>query len=300
MLRYDVVEGGNQMEWLNRLGSAIDYIEQNLDKDISIDTAAQIACCSTYYFQRMFTYVAGVSLAEYIRRRRMSQAAFELQRTEKKVLDIALKYGYSSPTSFNRAFQNVHGITPTAAKNTGNKLNLYPPIKFSISIAGGSVMSYHIEKKNNIRTIGIRTPLVEDVEENLRIVPDFWKQTMIENRFSDFFQLSNMNPEGILGVSVYNNPQDIYYYIAVASDKPTPDGMIECVIPESTWVVFENDGMFKEDVQSVFRRFLTEFLPFSGYEYAQLPDIEVYPFIQEKPSSGHSEVWIAIKKKGEN
>ena len=99
------------MEWLKNLSNAIEYIEDNLDKEISYEEAARIACCSTYYFQRLFSYVAGVSLSEYIRKRRMSQAAFELQRTDKKVLDVALKYGYTSPTSFNRAFQSVHGIT---------------------------------------------------------------------------------------------------------------------------------------------------------------------------------------------
>lgn len=75
-----------------------------------------------------------------------------------------------------------------------------------------------------------------------------------------------------------------------------PEGMVEYMIPEGMWVVFENDGVFKEDVQSVFRRFLTEFLPFSGYEYAGLPDVEIYPVCKGQPSKGHSEVWIAIKK----
>ena len=92
------------MEWLKNLSNAIEYIEENLDKEISVDTAAHIACCSTYYFQRLFSYVSGVSLSEYIRKRRMSQAAFELQRTDKKVLDVALKYGYTSPTSFFLTF----------------------------------------------------------------------------------------------------------------------------------------------------------------------------------------------------
>ena len=99
------------MEWLKKLGKAIDYIEDNLDKEISYDEAARIACCSPYYFQRVFSYVSGVSLAEYIRRRKMTQAAFELQRADSRVIDVSLKYGYTSPTSFNRAFQNVHGIT---------------------------------------------------------------------------------------------------------------------------------------------------------------------------------------------
>ena len=104
------------MEWLKKLSAAIDYIESNLEGDLSYEEAAQIACCSVFYFQRIFSYVAGISLSEYIRRRRMTQAAFELQRTDAKVIDIALKYGYTSPTSFNRAFQSIHNISPAAAK----------------------------------------------------------------------------------------------------------------------------------------------------------------------------------------
>lgn len=288
------------MEWLEKLGAAIDYIEDNLDKEISYDEAARIACCSTYYFQRIFSYVSGVSLSEYIRRRKMTQAAFELQRTDSKVIDVAYKYGYSSPTSFNRAFQSVHGIAPITAKNMGCTLCAYPSIQFSIKVSGGSAMSYHIERKKDVRIVGIRTPLVEDAEENMRNVPVFWKQALQEDYVSKISTLSNGNPEGILGVSVYNNPKDIYYYIATASDKPIPQGMVEYTIPEAMWVIFENDGIFKEDVQSVFRRFLTEFLPFSGYEYAGLPDVEVYPFCKGQPLRGHSEVWIAIKKAKEN
>lgn len=288
------------MEWLKKLGAAIDYIEEHLDKEISYDEAARIACCSTYYFQRIFSYVSGVSLSEYIRRRRMTQAAFELQRTNSKVIDVAYKYGYSSPTSFNRAFQSVHKTTPAAAKIIGCKLCAYPSIQFTVKVSGGNAMSYHIEEKREIRIVGIRTPLVEDAEENMKNVPNFWTNTMQNNNISQIAALSNKNPNGILGVSVYNNPQDIYYYIAASSDMPVPNGMIEYTIPKGLWVVFENDGIFKEDVQSVFRRFLTEFLPFSGYEYAGLPDVEVYPICVEKPFSGHSEVWFAIKKTKEN
>ena len=147
------------MDWLKNLNNAIDYIENNLDKEISYEEAARIACCSTYYFQRMFSYVAGISLSEYIRRRRMSQAAFELQRTDKTVLEVALKYGYTSPTSFNRAFQRVHGINPITAKKKGITLNAYPAIQFSVKITGGSAMAYHIADKEAIRIVGIRTRL---------------------------------------------------------------------------------------------------------------------------------------------
>lgn len=284
------------MKWLENLSNAIEYIESNLDKDISIDAAAQIACCSAYYFQRVFTYVAGISLSEYIRRRRMSQAAFELQKSDKKVLDIALKYGYSSPTAFNRAFQSVHGITPVAAKNMGSVLNAYPPIRFSVKITGGTAMSYRITEKAAMRIVGIRIPLVADMEENQKVVPEFWKKALENNYLPKIIKLTNQEPGGILGVTVYENPQEIFYYIAASTTEAIPQNMFEYEIPASTWVIFENDGRFKEDVQNVFKRFYTEWLPFSGYEYAGLPDLEVYPVMPGKPLNGHSEVWIGIKK----
>ena len=186
------------MEWLKNLSTAIDYIEDNLDNDISYDEAAQIACCSPFYFQRLFSYVSGISLSEYIRRRRMTQAAFELQRTNAKVIDIALKYGYTSPTSFNRAFQSVHNIPPTAARNLGSTLNAYPAIRFSVQITGGNAMAYHIAEKYPMRMVGVRIPLSTDMEENYRIIPEFWKSVLSSNLFSEICVLSNQSPKGIL------------------------------------------------------------------------------------------------------
>lgn len=284
------------MEWLKQLSKAIDYIEDNLTRDISYDEAAKIACCSTYYFQRMFSYVAGISLSDYIRRRRMTQAAFELQTSDAKIIDIGAKYGYTSPTSFNRAFQSVHGVTPTAARIKGTSLNAYPSISFSITVTGGDSMKYRIETKDSIRIVGTRTPLKENIEENMRIVPEFWDATSKGDLLPSICKLSNQNPDGILGISAYTNSNDIYYYIAVATNKAVQNEMVEFNIPSATWVVFECNGHFQESVQTVYKRFFTEWLPFSNYECAQLPDIEVYPLSHEKLKGGYSEVWIAIKK----
>lgn len=288
------------MEWLKKLSAAIDYIEGNLDGDLSYDEAARIACCSIFYFQRVFSYVTGVSLSEYIRRRRMTQAAFDLQRTGAKVIDVALKYGYSSPTSFYRAFQSVHNISPAAAKSMGSTLNAYPAIRLSVRVAGGSAMPYHIAEKQSMRIVGVRAPLVQDMGENQREIPRFWAAVAGDHRFCEICRLSNRKPRGILGVSVYVKPQEAFYYIAAATDKPAPQGMFECEIPKASWAVFENDGQFKENVQCIFRRFYTEWLPFSGYAHAGLPDIEVYTACPEAPTSGHSEVWIAIQKNRED
>lgn len=288
------------MEWLKNLSKAIEYIEMNLAGEISYEEAAKIACCSTYYFQRMFSYVAGIPLSEYIRRRRMTQAAFELQTTDSKVLDVALKYGYTSPTSFNRAFQSVHGISPISAKAQGSVLNAYPPIRFSVKITGGNVMPYRVEEKEAMRIVGIRIPLTLDMEENQKRVPPFWEKTLKSSQFSEICNLSNQSPQGVLGITACQSPDEIYYYIATATDQPVPKDMFEYEIPAAIWVIFESDGYFKESIQSIFRRFLTEWLPFSGYTYAELPDIEVYPISEERPRAGHSEVWIAVKKEKEN
>ncbi len=284
------------MEWLKNLGAAIDYIEDNLDKEISFEEAARIACCSPYYFQRIFSYVSGMSLSEYIRRRKMTQAAFELQRTNSKVIDIALKYGYSSPTSFNRAFQKIHGITPTAARAAGTVLQAYPSLGFSIRITGECALAYRIVKKAPLRIVGVRIPMVEEMEENLRIVPGFWKAMVPGNQFSRICRLADREPGGVLGVSVYENPKEIYYYIGVATGAPVPSDMYEYEIPAAFWVVFENNGCLREEVQSTFRRFYLEWLPFSGYQYAKLPDIEVYPICDTRLARGRSEVWISITR----
>jgi len=284
------------MEWLKKISQAIEYIERNLADDISYDEAAKIACCSTYYFQRIFSYVSGVTLSDYIRRRRMTAAAFELLKSDVKVMDVSLKYGYKSPTAFNRAFQSVHGVSPTVARAQGTLLNAYPPMSFSISVIGGENMNYRIETKEAIRIVGVRTKLHEDMEENQLIAPEFWSKILGSSLLSEICGLADKDPHGILGVTAYRNPQDIYYYIAASTDKPVPDGMVEFEIPAATWVVFECNGHFKESVQTIFKRFLTEWLPVSGYEYAQLPDIEVYPVTKNDSKVGYAEVWIAIKK----
>lgn len=284
------------MEWLKQLSRAIDYIEDNLAGEISYQKAASIACCSTYYFQRMFSYVAGIPLSDYVRRRRMTKAAFELQASTGKIMDIGSKYGYDLSTSFNRAFQKVHGVAPTAARKEGTRLNSYPPISFKISITGGESMCYRVERKDPIRIVGIRVALEEEQEENFQIVPKFWKKAVDSNLVSEISKLNNQNPLGLLGVTIYENPEEIYYYIAAVTTQAVPKNLIEYQIPAATWVVFEGNGRFPDSIQTIFKRFLTEWLPFSGYDYAQLPDIEVYPINQQTAQGGHSEVWIAVKK----
>lgn len=291
--------GGISMEWMQNLKMAIDYIEDNLDGEISYEKAAQISGCSVHYFQRIFTGVTGISLSEYIRRRRMTQAGLELQANQCKVIDVALKYGYTSPTAFNRAFQMIHGITPAAAKKSGSRLNAYPPIKFKVSVSGEEALRYRIEEKKAMRLIGITTPLVEDMTLNQINVPHFWQTVIDSDAYDKIHNLSMGEPSGIIGCSVYQHHDDFYYAIAAASSQAVPEGMQEIIIPKATWVIFECCVPYKDSVQKIFQRFVSEWLPFSGYRYAMLPDLEIYPFYEDYEQSSVSEVWIAIEKERE-
>lgn len=291
--------GGISMEWMQNLKMAIDYIEDNLEGEISYEKAAQISGCSVHYFQRIFTGVTGISLSEYIRRRRMTQAGLELQANQCKVIDVALKYGYTSPTAFNRAFQMIHGITPAAAKKSGSRLNAYPPIKFKVSVSGEEALRYRIEEKKAMRLIGITTPLVEDMTLNQINVPHFWQTVIDSDAYDKIHNLSMGEPSGIIGCSVYRHHDDFYYAIAAVSSQAVPEGMQEIIIPKATWVIFECCVPYKDSVQKIFQRFVSEWLPFSGYRYAMLPDLEIYPFYEDYEQSSVSEVWIAIEKERE-
>ncbi|PFD44328.1 AraC family transcriptional regulator [Bacillus cereus] len=125
------------MDSLKNMNAAMQYIEDNLTNEIDFKKIARIAFCSEYHFKRMFSFLAGISLSEYIRCRRLTLAAFELKDSNVKVIDVAIKYGYNSPDSFSRAFQNLHGITPSEARSTSRSLKAYSPMTFRLSIKGG-------------------------------------------------------------------------------------------------------------------------------------------------------------------
>ena len=125
------------MEWMERWNRAMDEIERNLTGQIDCEHLGRIACCSAYHFQRMFTYLANVSLGEYVRRRRMSLAAVDLQSGRDKVIDVAARYGYESPTAFNRAFRAVHGVAPSQVRSGSVAVKCYPRLVFHLTVQGG-------------------------------------------------------------------------------------------------------------------------------------------------------------------
>ena len=284
------------MDWIERLNDAVKYIEENLPDDVDYSLAAKKACCSLYHFQRMFSYISGIPLSEYVRRRKMSLAAADIISGE-KVIDTALKYGYSSPTAFNRAFKSVHGVAPSAAKSNGAILKAYPPLTFILTIKGVSEMNYRIEKKNAFQVVGKSIPMERQIEKNFAKIPLFWGECASNGTIESLCEIMSQDKKGVLGISKCGEGEEWRYFIAVISDK-VPNGFETLVVPSRSWAVFEGSGKSPEAIQVLEKRIFTEWLPSSGYEYDQWPDVEFY--ISPDPQNAVFEIWIPVKKSSVN
>ena len=244
------------MEWVERLNQSMNYIEEHLTDEIDYEQLGRIACCSAYHYQRMFTYMAGITLAEYIRRRKLSSAAVDLQGGNERIIDIAEKYGYRSPTAFNRAFQSFHGIAPSSVKNEGVSVKSFSPIVFKITVKGATEMNYRIETKEAFRIIGVSSPLDKEIENNFMVVPKMWQDLSANGTIQKLAGMMDTPPMGLLGVSACNDEEQWKYFIAVSSTK-TGGEFEEYTVPASTWAIFSGTGT-NQPIQELEQRIITE------------------------------------------
>ncbi|MEC0299382.1 AraC family transcriptional regulator [Peribacillus frigoritolerans] len=290
------------MDSLKNMNGAIKFIEENLTNEIDFKEVARLAYCSEYHFKRMFSFLAGISLSEYIRRRRLTLAAFELKNNNIKVIDIAIKYGYSSPDSFARAFQHLHGITPSEARSNGHSLKAYPPMSFQLSIKGGSEMNYRVEEKEAFRIIGIkkRVPIIfNGVNPE---IASMWK-SLDEKTINELKNLSNVEPLGLLSASAnfsegrLEEKGELDHYIGAATTRECPDNLTQLNVDASTWAVFEAVGPFPETLQNVWGRIYSEWFPSSNYEQREGPEILWNENKDITSQTFRSEIWIPVMKK---
>ena len=162
------------MEWMKRIGDSIQYIENHLLDDISVEDIAEHIGISSFYYQKGFSMLCGFTVAEYIRNRRLALAGNEIIGTDHPVIDIALKYGYDSPDSFTKAFTRFHGSTPTAVRKDNVMLKSFAPLKIKVHLEGGYLMDYRIEKKGEFTVIAnAKTFAYEGAKD---VIPQFWQE----------------------------------------------------------------------------------------------------------------------------
>ena len=279
------------------MNAAINYIEDNLTSDIDYREVAKVACCPNYHFQRMFAFITEVPLSEYIRRRRLTLAAFELQQNNKSVMEIAQEYGYESHSSFTRAFNELHGIAPMVARKPGTKLKAYPRMSFQISIIGGIEMDYRIDRIGAFSAVGFKYRV--NTEKSFVQVPMIWQEILQNDIAERLLNLMNTkskkSPNGVLGIlsdGEWGKNNDFSYYVAVPCENEAPVDMEEISFPESQWVVF--DAPTIEDIPKVWKCLYTDWIPTSGYSLGDLPAVECYYPPGHNPQN---ELWIPIVMK---
>ncbi|MEK4510608.1 AraC family transcriptional regulator [Paenibacillus sp. FSL K6-2524] len=290
------------MDLLANLNGALQYIEENLAEDIDLKEAARLARCSEYHFSRMFSFLAGITLSEYIRRRRLTSAAFELQTGELRVMDVAVKYGYSSADAFSRAFQGLHGIPPSSVKLHGSSLKAYPRLTFQLTIQGGSAMNYRIIEKEPFYIVGItrRVP-IQFNGVNPEIV-SMWKSLTSDDIYQ-LKKLSNVEPQGLIQASLnfsegrMEEEGELDHYVGVATTKECPEHLTKLDVPAATWAVFEAVGPFPDTLQNVWGRIYSEWFPTANYELAIGPEILWNESKDVSSPTFRSEVWIPVLKK---
>jgi len=278
-----------------RLNTTIEYIEEHLLEDLHMPTIAKVAGTSEGELQKTFYALTGISIVEYIRRRRLTLAGFELQKGEKTVLEIALEYGYTSPDSFTRAFRLMHGTPPSAVKKGGCLLRSYGKITFVLTIRGVNAMNYKILKKEEMRIIGFKKWFSTENDSQLTEIPKMWDSVTDEmkNRITAL-----SNNEGVVGLCADMYDGGFDYWIGCMSDQACPEDLEEITIPAAMWAVFEVIGPMHplpNAMQDIWKRIYSEWLPNSAYEHAMLPEIEYYSSGDMMAADYKSEIWIPVK-----
>ena len=297
-----MMKGGCLMDSLRSMNNALAYIEEHLTEEIDYSEVSKIAYCSEYHFKRMFSFLAGISLSEYIRRRRLTLAALDLTDRDLRRIDVAVKHGYNSADSFSRAFHSLHGILPSEARSENTQLKAYPRMTFQLSIQGGCEMNYRIVEKEAFKLVGFkkRVPVIFK-----GVNPEIAKMTelLTPEVIKQLKAISNVEPTGIISASTNfsegrmeeRGELDHYIGVATSSDETAEFDVLK--IDASTWVVFESIGPFPETLQNVWGRIYSEWFPSSGYEAVEGPEISW----SESPDTGNpkyrSEIWIPVKKK---
>lgn len=290
------------MDLLTQLNRAIDYIEEHICDDLALSDVAKVTATSAYHFGRSFYYIAEMPLSEYIRKRKLSLAGIELQNSDIKVIDLAMKYGYESADSFTRAFSKQHGVTPTIARKSGVSLKIFPPLTFQIKIKGVQEMNWRIEEKEAFEVFGIERVFGND---EVALVPDFWTELQENGEYERLYKSAGeeRGENGmhcINAVCGYNEVEgDKFPYMICALKKPDNDttGFKVAQIPKATWAVFRSEKIdyMGSAMKKLFDRAYQEWLPSSGYEWAPAPDMEIYYSTED--GKYFEESWIPVIKK---
>jgi AraC family transcriptional regulator len=286
---------------LKELNHVIDYIEDNLTDDLSLEVISDYAGVSDFHFRKIFYYLSGLTLSEYIKNRRLSEANKDLLQGE-KVTDVAFKYGYQSMDGFTRAFKKWSGLLPSDVTKTGISKS-YPKLSFIITVKGGISMEFRIENKPAFNLVGVtkRVPMQFEGVNN-EIVK--LAMSITDKQKEEMHSLQNIEPCEIVNASFdadanfLKEEGDLTHLIGVLTTENQVSVLLEKVPVEAcTWAIFPNEGPFPSTLQNTMAKIYSEWFPTSDYEVINAPTFSFTKMDKHKKDYAYSEIWVPVMKK---
>ena len=286
---------------------AICYMEEHICENISYAEVAKSVQMSSYNFHRTFSFIVGMTANEYMRKRRLTLAAKELQTTAISVIDAAYKYGYESPESFSKAFSRFHGSTPKQAKQKGTKLHLFNPLLIKIIVEGGSIMDYRIEHKESQKFIALVKAFPNEIinDDNAHNIPDFWAECYEKDLIEPMKLLRVKGKRDLFGLCspVKDGENHFNYGIGIMLDEDTEisklehftkNGYLIWKTEPADYAVFKCFGSDGDCLAETWSKFFKEFIPQTGYTQTEDTDYEIY--FEDGENGLFCELWIPVNQ----
>lgn len=255
---------------IKKLEDVIDYIEEHLTDEPDCGVMAGMMSLSLYEFRRIFAFLVGCPLSEYVRRRRLSLAACEIAMQEKVNLGhISEKYGYSTQAAFTRAFTEQHGVSPSVYKNSACEINLFTKPHLEWSVSGREQIPFTLLKEDSFVIVGFSavSPLTDTC--CCEAVWNAFYESGADRKINgDQIFAAYRNSDGeVLCTIGEQQPQK--------SDLPTHQAE---QIPACHWACFCMNTADDDAVNRIYGKILGEWLPSAKLRRKEeIPTVEVYP-----------------------
>src|SRR5690625_621917 len=286
---------------LKELNQVVEYIEEHLTDNLTLEEIAAHAGIADYHFRKIFHYLSGLTLSEYIKNRKLSEANKDLLNNE-RVTDVAFKYGYESIDGFTRAFKAWSGFLPSEVFKTGVSKS-FPKLSFYINVRGGENMEYKLVEMPAFKFAGVSKRVPMQFEgENQAIIE--LAQSITQEQRDEMHRLKNMDVQEIVNVSYEHEHNfmedegDLTHLIGVFTTEEQVSEQLDMIeVPEYTWDVFHSECPFTETLQQTYAKTYSEWLPVSDYEVIHAPEFSFTKMDEEKENYAYSEVWMPVQKK---
>lgn len=274
-----------------RFNQTMTYIESILDSEIDKKKIQRLSGYSYSMFSRLFSILAEMTLSEYIRKRRLSEAVNDLKTTSQKIVDIAMKYGYDSADSFSAAFKKFHGSTPSEVRR-GMACKVFPKLQLSLKVMGGRDMNITIEKKQAFAVAGVLASGIESKD-----CPKVWDKLYATYDRDGLKKLGNATMLGVCSESIENTRVNYLAGYDVADKKAAQElGLNILEVNEAEYAVVPVKGNVPNSIHEAWKYVLEVFFPENGYRHSGAPDFEVYKEGNIHADDYEMSLWIPIIK----